>query len=348
MDWPVPTWPMLSISNYLYGSGKSEFKSPLIINGTFPIGTEITINVGQVSIESTLSIKAGNKIVLSKKFICSSDLGSDFTKIVSTQWGYQNISNKDFSTILSEGANSIAFENTVGDWMTINSITIKIGESVKTYNLSDNSWGKKQGTYNMDENGVLKAVNGSDLLPFKDYKDIVEMANENNIPIMVQEFGVHNQTPHKVTVDFLADLSAFFRENNLGWALWNLTGSFGILNSDRADCTYETYQGYKLDRQMLDALTKSVTTNSSSLKNPNSFKIYPNPAKEELFFSSDSFNQETRIDIRDITGRLIKSFYSEPVATEIHRIDIKGMRQGMYLLSASNNGKTVTGKFLVE
>ncbi len=348
MDWPVPTWPMLSISNYLYGTGKSEFKSPLVIQGNFPIGTEIIVNVGQVSIESTLSIKAGNKIVLSKKFVCGPDLGTDFTKIVSTQWGYQNISNKDFSTILSEGTTSIAFENSAGDWMTINSITIKIGDSVNTYNLSDNSWGRKQATYKMDENGELKATDGSNLLPFKDYQDIVEMANQNNIPIMVQEFGVHNQTPHKVTVDFLADLSAFFRENNLGWALWNLTGSFGILNSDRTDCTYETYQGYKLDRQMLDALTKSGTTNSSLIKIPNSFKIYPNPAKDELFFFSDNFSGVTKIDIHDITGRLIKSIYSESVATEISRIKIGEMKQGMYLLSASNNGKTVTGKFLVE
>lgn len=348
MDWPVPTWPMLSISNYLYGPWKSDFKSTLVIQGNFPIGTEIIVNVGQVSIESTLSIKAGNKTILSKKFVCGPDLGTDFTKIVGTQWGYQNISNKNFSTILMEGATSLAFENTVGDWMTINSITLKNGETTKTYNLSDNSWGKKQKTYKIDENGNIKAVDGSDLLPFNDYREIVEMANQNNIPIMVQEFGIHNQTPHKVAIDFLADLSAFFRENNLGWALWNLNGSFGILNSDRSDCTYESYQGYKLDREMLDALTKSGTTNSSMLKERGSFKIYPNPAKDELFFLSDNLNGVTKINILDISGRLIKSIYSESVAAEISRINISGMTEGMYLLSASNNGKTVTCKFLVE
>lgn len=348
MDWPVPTWPMLSISKYLYGTGKSEFKSPLILQGNFPIGTEIIVNVGQVSIESTLSVKAGTKTVLSKKFVCGPNLGTDFTKIVSTQWGYQNISNKDFSAVLAEEATSISFENTAGDWMTINSVTLKNGDSVKTYNLSDNSWGKKQSTYKIDENGAIKATDGSDLLPFKDYQHIVEMASQNNIPVMVQEFGVHNQTPHKVAVDFLTDLSAFFRENNLGWALWNLTGSFGILNSDRTDCTYETYQGYKLDRQMLNALTKSGTTNTSSLKCPDSFKIYPNPAKAELYFSAKDFNGATKIYIWDISGSLIKFFKSETVSTEFSRIDISGMNQGIYFLTASNNGKTVSGKFLVE
>ena len=347
-DWPVPQWPMLSVSNFLYGTWKSEFKSPLVIQGNFESGTEIIVNVQQVSIESTLSIKAGTKSVLSKKFVCGPTLGTDFTKIVETQWGYQNISNKDFSVILSEGATSISFENSAGDWMTLNSISIKNGDVVHTFNLSDNTWGKKQGTYKMDENGALKNTDGSDLLPFKEYRDVVEIATQNNIPIMVQEFGVHNQTPHKVAVDFLADLSAFFRENNLGWALWNFTGSFGIMNSSRTDCNYIPYQGYYLDQEMLDALTKSGTTYSPVLQKPNQFKIFPVPAKNELFFASDNLSGSTKIEIRDLTGRLIKTLYNETCASEISRINIAGMKRGIYFLIAINDGKTISGKFLVE
>jgi aryl-phospho-beta-D-glucosidase BglC (GH1 family) len=347
-DWPLPQWPMLAISNYLYGPWKPEFKSTLAIQGNFAQGTEIIVNVQQVSTESTLSIKAGSKTVYSKKFVCGPEPGADFTKVVKTQWGYQNISNKDFSVTLAEPATALAFDNTTGDWMTINSISIKNGDAVKIYNLSDNSWGKKQESYKMDETGTLKTIDGKDLLPFKDYRNIVEMANLHNIPIMVQEFGVHNQTPHKVSVAFLADLSAFFRQNELGWALWNLTGSFGILNSSRTDCTYETYQGYKLDRAMLDALTKSGITGLPTLKKQNLFKLYPSPAKDNLFFSSEDFSGTTKIEIRDITGRLIKSMFTEIMAADITSLDISGMKPGMYLLSASNNEKKITGKFLVE
>ena len=99
---------------------------------------------------------------------------------------------------------------------------------------------------------------------------------------------------------------------------------------------------------MLDALTKSGSTNSSSLKRPNSFKIYPNPAKDELFFSAINHNGTNRIDIRDITGNLIKSIDNKAVSSETCRIDIAGMKKGMYLLSVTNGEKTVTGKFLVE
>jgi len=347
-DWPVPQWPMLWVSNFLYGSWKPEFKSALTIQGNFPQGTEVIVNVLQVSIESTLQVKAGTKIVFTRKFVCGADLGADFTKIVNTQWGYQNISNKDYAVTLTTAATSLVFENVLGDWMILNSITIKNRDVVRTYNLSDNTWGRKQETYKLDENGVLKTPDGSDLLPFKDYRNTIEMANQNNIPIMVQEFGVHNQTPHKVSVAFLTDLSAFFRQNNLGWALWNLTGSFGIMNSDRTDCTYESYQGYKLDRAMLDALTKSGTTSAAKLKKPYLFKLYPSPANDNLFLSVDDYNGSTKIEIRDITGRLIKSVSTEMAAAEITKLDVSGMKPGLYLLSAANNGKQITGKFLVE
>ncbi len=347
-DWPVPKWPMLNISNYLYGPIKSEFKSTLTIQGNFPAGTEVVVNVGQVSSESTLRIMAGNKTILSKKFVCGPELGTDFTKIVQNQWGYQNISNKNFLATVAEQTSKITFDNVSGDWMTINSISIKKGDIVKTYSLSDFTWGKKQGTYQIDENGNLKTINGEDLLPFGDYKDFFDDANENNIPVMVQEFGVHNQTPHLVAVAFLTDLSAFFREQNVGWALWNLTGSFGILNSTRTDCTYETYQGYKLDRKMLDALTKSGTTSTSVIKKPNHFKLFPIPVKDVLFFSSDDFNGMTKFEIRDIAGRLQNVFNIEIIGSDIAQLDINGMKAGIYLLTVTNNDNHFTGKFLVE
>jgi hypothetical protein len=137
--------------------------------------------------------------------------------------------------------------------MTINSISIRQGTTLHKYSLSDNTWGQKQSTYKIDESGIIKTLDGNDVLPFDIYRKNVAVAKENNIAFMVQEFGVYNKTPHQVTIDFLTDLSTFFAENNIGWALWNFNGSFGILNSDRIDCQYEQYQGYRLDRKMLDA-----------------------------------------------------------------------------------------------
>jgi len=72
----------------------------------------------------------------------------------------------------------------------------------------------------------------------------------------VGEWGAHNKTPHKVVLKWMEDNLRNFKNAGTGWALWNLHGSFGILNSGRADVEYEDFNGYKLDRQMLNLLLK--------------------------------------------------------------------------------------------
>ncbi len=73
-------------------------------------------------------------------------------------------------------------------------------------------------------------------------------------PLFIGEFGAHNRTPHVATLAWLRDQLAVFREMNLGWTLWNLRGSFGILDSGRDDVAYEDFYGHKLDRKMLEVL----------------------------------------------------------------------------------------------
>jgi endoglucanase len=72
--------------------------------------------------------------------------------------------------------------------------------------------------------------------------------------VFIGEFGSHNQTPHSVALAWLADNLSVFRELGWGWALWNLRGSFGILDSGRSDVDYEDFHGHKLDRKMLAVL----------------------------------------------------------------------------------------------
>jgi len=50
------------------------------------------------------------------------------------------------------------------------------------------------------------------------------------------------------------DLLALWKELGWGWSLWNLRGSFGVLDSGRSDVRYESYNGHLLDRAMLELL----------------------------------------------------------------------------------------------
>ena len=49
---------------------------------------------------------------------------------------------------------------------------------------------------------------------------------------------------------------ALLKERGWGWALWNLRGAFGPLDSGRADVKYEDFNGRKLDCAMLDLLRR--------------------------------------------------------------------------------------------
>ena len=77
---------------------------------------------------------------------------------------------------------------------------------------------------------------------------------KKGVGIHVGEWGAYSRTPHKVVLAWMRDCLDLWKESGWGWALWNLRGDFGVLNSNRADVHYEDFHGHKLDRKMLELL----------------------------------------------------------------------------------------------
>jgi len=77
------------------------------------------------------------------------------------------------------------------------------------------------------------------------------------VGVHIGEFGAHNRTPHEVVLGWMGDLLPCLAEAGWGWALWNLRGSFGVLDSERTDVAYESFHGHQLDRRMLELLRAS-------------------------------------------------------------------------------------------
>lgn len=71
------------------------------------------------------------------------------------------------------------------------------------------------------------------------------------------EWGCYNRTSHPVALAWMEDVLAILREARIGWALWNLRGDFGVLDSGRADVAYDDWQGHRLDTAMLRLLQRS-------------------------------------------------------------------------------------------
>ena len=252
--WPVPVWPMVDMSEYLYGPDKSDYHSPLILQGMFKKDSLITINVQQVSVQSTLQIKLDGTEIYSKNFLCGPDPGDDWTQIISTQWGYQNISGKDYSVRLPADGTVLEITNSDGDWMTFNRLTIGYGTGNVVIVPGNTTWGAKQATYKITDEGNITDTAGNSVVALGTLRSAVDAAKADNIPIIIQEFGVYNKTPHDVTLSYLSDIVSVFRSNKLGYAMWNLIGSMGIINSERTDMTYEAYHGKLLDREMTTIL----------------------------------------------------------------------------------------------
>jgi endoglucanase len=83
-----------------------------------------------------------------------------------------------------------------------------------------------------------------------------KFGSQNGIGTHVGEWGAHNKTPHNVVLGWMQDCLHNWKLAGMGWALWNLRGSFGPLDSDRADVVYENCKGHKLDRKMLELLVE--------------------------------------------------------------------------------------------
>jgi endoglucanase len=77
------------------------------------------------------------------------------------------------------------------------------------------------------------------------------------VGVHVGEFGVYNKTPRPVVMAWLGDFLGLWKEAGWGWAMWNLRGSMGIVDSDRPDTRYDAFEGHKLDREMLELMQQS-------------------------------------------------------------------------------------------
>ena len=75
--------------------------------------------------------------------------------------------------------------------------------------------------------------------------------------LFVGEFGCYQGTvPHATYLAWMEDVLRMFRQHGWGWALWNLDGTFGILDTPRTDCEFEDFHGHRLDRKALELLRR--------------------------------------------------------------------------------------------
>ena len=173
---------------------------------------------------------------------------------------------------LPKGAKRLTAEVVAGDWINIGSVELVSADGRTARLPFDVCWAKprnfRQRFVGFDAAGPFAFVVADAAPRTRHYDDpgreylyhqVLAQWDEalaNGTFAMAGEFGVWKMTPHDITLDIFEDYLALWKERNMGWALWNLRGTNGILDSERADVDYEIFEGHKLDRKMLDLLRR--------------------------------------------------------------------------------------------
>jgi aryl-phospho-beta-D-glucosidase BglC (GH1 family) len=87
------------------------------------------------------------------------------------------------------------------------------------------------------------------------YKPWIKLV-KSGVGVHCGECGCWSKTPHSIFMAWFEDLIDILTQNEIGYALWNFRGDFGILDSNRADIEYMDWYGHKLDIKLLELLKK--------------------------------------------------------------------------------------------
>lgn len=266
--WEVPVWPPAepALASHFYGASKPAEQSDLVVDHTFGSGAEVGIHVQQVSHEMTLNVLADGTLVDTLTFTPGPGDGDWSEVIYAPEWDvYQNIYDREYTVSIPAGTQQLTISPQDGDWLTISSLRLTDSSGDLTFSPNIVEWGAQQ-THLKVEGGLLlpltpTGVTGRDVLleylePWLAYRDA-------GGTIFAGEFGAHNRTPHDVTLAWMSDMLTIYQEESIGWALWNLEGSFGIIDSQRADVSYVPFtwdsgQTANLDQGLLDVLVAGL------------------------------------------------------------------------------------------
>jgi endoglucanase len=78
------------------------------------------------------------------------------------------------------------------------------------------------------------------------------------IPIHFGEMGCYKHTPPNIVLAWFDDTLDVLNDLHTGWALWNLRGPDGILDTERPGTKFEDWHGHQLDRPLLNLLQKRM------------------------------------------------------------------------------------------
>ena len=94
----------------------------------------------------------------------------------------------------------------------------------------------------------------------------------------------------------------------------------------------------------VDPVTNSTVSLEDISEISGAFSVYPNPANDQIFISSD-VEADGKVEVLNSIGQVV---YSENMKSMNFNIDVSGFTNGMYILKIKTTNGTNTSKFVIE
>jgi len=255
----LPTWPPSGAVSPLLAPTKAPLNVPLVLKN-IPV-CRFIIKPGMVSGDSDLQVSVNDDYL--KVYPLHAGKGSGWSEVKDIpDWGLvQGRYNRTLELDVKRNKSTVTLSVSTGDWVEVDEIYLQTDDFKQAVLSFENAWGKTNSviTFNgFDVYQTFKSDRVHGGVPF--LRDLVtspwEKERETGHFVFAGEFGAYNRTPHAVTLKWMEDYLKIWKESEIGWALRDFRGPYGVIDSGREDVKYEDFRGYKLDRQMLELLQK--------------------------------------------------------------------------------------------
>lgn len=260
--WPAPVWPPCPVTSPICGSLKKGMQKPLVFLDVPACHLEIV--PGLVNRQAELVVTADGREVGRVRYRPTRQPAVYSNLVARTNGEWAGVPRCPVSLDVPASARlEIGLDR--GDWMEIASLSFRTDAGLARLEPADQWPTPEMARPAVRFAGFAAAApfTYADGAPFSAARHLqwrVFAAWEPLVAagafVMVGEFGVYKETPNAVTLAWLEDVLKELKRRNVGWALWNFRGPFGLLDSGRADVVYEDFRGHKLDRRMLELLTR--------------------------------------------------------------------------------------------
>ncbi|MFM7181649.1 MAG: glycoside hydrolase family 5 protein [Verrucomicrobiales bacterium] len=258
---PEPRWPApVAVCGTLLSPSRPGHSHAITIDGAFPAGTRLNLRVSHVTTGATLVVEADGKQVFLRTYPTGPEGKGEWKR---SEWLpewkiHRSFYEKDESIALSVAASRLSIRVADGDWMQLGQLGLRLPDGRELVQPLKEGWQEKPEPLALTPAADGKtsllgpAAGGAGILE-KNLEPWLRFRKEGG-RFMVGEWGAYHRVPHAVMLAWATDQLRLWKENDVGWALWNFRGSFGPLDSGRDDVRYEKDGGVLVDRAFLDLL----------------------------------------------------------------------------------------------